>query len=48
VAIVDLAPPDLDAARLGQAVDEMLGARFVSRRGEPLGRHLVVIDALAA
>ena len=27
---------------------EMLGARFVSRRGEPLGRHLVVIDALAA
>jgi len=47
VAIIDLAPPVLDTALVGQAVDEMLGARFASRRGEPLGRHLVLIDALA-
>jgi SAM-dependent methyltransferase len=47
IAVIDLAPPNLDAALLEQAVGEMLGGTFTERRGEPLGRHLVLIDAIA-
>lgn len=47
LAIVDLAPPNLDPSTLDQAASEMLGARFDRIRTEPLGRHLIVIDALA-
>ena len=47
LAIIDLAPPNLDPATLEQATSEMLGAKFSGIRSEPLGRHLILIDALA-
>ena len=47
LAVIDLAPPALDPSTLDQALGEMLGGEFVERRVELLGRHLVVIDALA-
>ena len=46
-AVIDLAPPNLDPALLEQATGEMLGARFAERRAEALGRHLVLIEAVA-
>ena len=45
--MIDLAPPNLDPATLEQATSEMLGAKFSGIRSEPLGRHLILIDALA-
>ena len=47
LAVIDLAPPNLDPALLEQATGEMLGARFAERRAEALGRHLVLIEAVA-
>ena len=47
LAVIDLAPPNLDPATLEQATSEMLGAKFSGIRSEPLGRHLILIDALA-
>ena len=45
--MIDLAPPSLDPSTLEQATSEMLGARFSSIESEPLGRHLILISALA-
>jgi hypothetical protein len=47
IAVIDLAPPNFDPATLEQAAGEMLGSRFINRRAEVLGRHLVLIEATA-
>ncbi len=47
LALIDLAPPNLDLSTLEQATTEMLGARFTAITSEPLGRHLVLISAIA-
>ncbi|MGA1354538.1 MAG: class I SAM-dependent methyltransferase, partial [Candidatus Limnocylindrus sp.] len=47
LALIDLAPPNLDPSTLDQATSEMLGGRFTSIASEPLGRHLILISALA-
>ena len=45
--ILDDDDPGLDPSTLEQATSEMLGARFSSIESEPLGRHLILISALA-
>jgi len=45
--MIDLAPPNLDPSTLEQATSEMLGGRFTGIVSEPLGRHLILISALA-
>jgi hypothetical protein len=47
LALIDLAPPNLDPSTLEQATSEMLGGRFTAIASEPLGRHLILISALA-
>jgi hypothetical protein len=47
LALIDLAPPNLDPSTLEQATSEMLGGRFMEIEPEPLGRHLILISALA-
>jgi hypothetical protein len=47
LALIDLAPPNLDPSTLEQATSEMLGGRFTEIASEPLGRHLILISALA-
>lgn len=47
LALIDLAPPNLDPSTLEQATTEMLGGRFTAIASEPLGRHLILISALA-
>ena len=38
---------NLDPSTLEQATSEMLGGRFTGIASEPLGRHLILISALA-
>jgi SAM-dependent methyltransferase len=47
LALIDLAPPNLDPSTLDQATRELLGGRFTEIASEPLGRHLILISALA-
>ena len=47
IAVIDLAPPNLDPSTLDQAASELLGAHFGEIRSEATGRHLVLIDAIA-
>ena len=47
VAVIDLAPPNLDPSTLDRAASELLGPHFVEIRSEATGRHLVLIDAIA-
>jgi hypothetical protein len=47
LALIDLAPPNLDPSTLEQATSEMLGGRFTGIASEPLGRHLILISAIA-
>jgi hypothetical protein len=47
IAVIDLAPPNLDPSTLDQAASELLGAHFGEIRSKATGRHLVLIDAIA-
>jgi len=47
LALIDLAPPNLDPSTLEQSTSEMLGGRFTEIVPVPLGRHLILISARA-